>query len=58
MRAVVLYGGERVFAAGADIKEMALVGPAEALGRATRLHELFDAIAAIPQPVIAAIYGF
>jgi enoyl-CoA hydratase/carnithine racemase len=58
VRAVVLYGGERVFAAGADIKEMATIGPVEALERAARLHEVFDAVAAIAQPVIAAINGF
>jgi enoyl-CoA hydratase/carnithine racemase len=58
VRAVVLYGGERVFAAGADIKEMATLGPIEALARAARLQETFDAVAAIPQPVIAAITGF
>jgi enoyl-CoA hydratase/carnithine racemase len=58
VRAVVLYGGERVFAAGADIKEMASIGPVEALERATKLHEVFDAVAAIPHPVIAAINGF
>jgi enoyl-CoA hydratase/carnithine racemase len=49
---------ERVFAAGADIKEMATLGPREALARAARLQETFDAVAAIPQPVIAAITGF
>jgi enoyl-CoA hydratase/carnithine racemase len=58
VRAVVIYGGERVFAAGADIKEMASIGPVEALERATQLHEVFNAVAAIPQPVIAAINGF
>ena len=37
VRAVILYGGERVFAAGADIKEMASMGypaMAVAVGRA------------------------
>jgi enoyl-CoA hydratase/carnithine racemase len=58
VRAVVLYGGERVFAAGADIKEMATIGPVEALQRAARLHEVFGAVAALPQPVVAAINGF
>jgi enoyl-CoA hydratase/carnithine racemase len=58
VRAVVLHGGEQVFAAGADIKEMATIGPLEALERAGQLHDVFNAIAAIPQPVIAAINGF
>ena len=37
VRAVILYGGERVFAAGADIKEMAALGyrgDGRAVGRA------------------------
>ena len=37
VRAVVLYGGERVFAAGADIKEMATLGPIEALAQTPAL---------------------
>jgi enoyl-CoA hydratase/carnithine racemase len=58
VRAVLLHGGERVFAAGADIKEMATIGPVEALARASQLHQVFDSVAALPQPVIAAINGF
>jgi enoyl-CoA hydratase/carnithine racemase len=58
VRAVVLYGGERVFAAGADIKQMsALDGEA----MATWGHELtasFTAVAEISKPVIAAITGY
>jgi enoyl-CoA hydratase/carnithine racemase len=56
--AVVLHGGERVFAAGADINEMVTLGPIEALAQASQLHQVFDAVAALPQPVIAAINGF
>lgn len=32
VRAVVLYGGERLFAAGADIKALAAMGPEEIRG--------------------------
>ncbi|MFC0037396.1 enoyl-CoA hydratase-related protein [Actinomadura rayongensis] len=57
--AVVLYGGERVFAAGADIKEMAALSAADMAGaRSRRLQEFTTALAAIPKPVIAAITGY
>ncbi|MFC4906118.1 enoyl-CoA hydratase/isomerase family protein [Actinomadura gamaensis] len=57
--AVVLYGGERVFAAGADIKEMAPLSYAEMSGEPSRLLQDFTrALAAIPKPVIAAITGY
>ncbi len=58
VRAVVLYGGERVFAAGADIKEMAAMSYVDMLGRARRLQDCFRAVAQIPKPVIAAITGY
>jgi enoyl-CoA hydratase/carnithine racemase len=58
VRAVVVYGGEKVFAAGADIKEMAGMGYAEMAARAGALSSAFDAIARIPKPVVAAIAGY
>ena len=57
VRAVILYGGERVFAAGADIKEMAGVDYVGMLIRANRLQDCFSTVARIPKPVIAAING-
>jgi enoyl-CoA hydratase/carnithine racemase len=57
-RAVILYGGEKVFAAGADIKEMADAGYAEMAVNTQRLQNAFTAIAQLPQPVIAAITGY
>ncbi|NDU76829.1 enoyl-CoA hydratase/isomerase family protein [Actinomadura sp. DSM 109109] len=57
--AVVLYGGERVFAAGADIKEMAPMSYAEmSAGHSRLLQDFAKALAAIPKPVIAAITGY
>jgi enoyl-CoA hydratase/carnithine racemase len=56
--AVVVYGGEKVFAAGADIKEMADMSYAEMAARAGALSSAFDAIARIPKPAVAAITGF
>jgi enoyl-CoA hydratase/carnithine racemase len=57
VRAVVVYGGPRAFAAGADIKEMAAMSHADMLARAKPLQAAFDAVAAIPKPVVAAIAG-
>ncbi|MEU5877924.1 enoyl-CoA hydratase-related protein [Spirillospora sp. NPDC047279] len=57
--AVILYGGERVFAAGADIKEMAELSYAGMSGGPSRLlQEFTKELAAIPKPVIAAITGY
>ncbi|WP_346619751.1 enoyl-CoA hydratase-related protein [Blastococcus montanus] len=58
VRAVVIYGGERVFAAGADIKAMSQLdaGGMTAWGR--ELQESFRTVAHIPKPVIAAITGY
>jgi enoyl-CoA hydratase/carnithine racemase len=58
VRAVIVYGGEKVFAAGADIKEMADEGYAQMAGRALELSAAFDAVARIPKPVVAAITGY
>jgi len=51
--AVVLWGGEKVFAAGADIKEMA-----EISSRTAELQGAFTALARIPKVVIAAVTGY
>jgi enoyl-CoA hydratase/carnithine racemase len=58
VRAVILYGGERVFAAGADIKEMATMGYAEMAERSAALQASFSAVANIPKPVVAAVTGY
>ncbi|HUW04058.1 MAG TPA: enoyl-CoA hydratase-related protein [Acidimicrobiales bacterium] len=54
--AVVVTGGERVFAAGADISEFG--GPAEAAEIGGLFGAAFDAVAAIPRVTVAAIAGF
>jgi enoyl-CoA hydratase/carnithine racemase len=56
--AVILYGGERVFAAGADIKEMSAMGYQEMATQSAALQASFSAVAAIPKPVVAAITGY
>jgi enoyl-CoA hydratase/carnithine racemase len=58
VRAVIVYGGERVFAAGADIKEMAGMTYADMAVRATALTGAFDALAKVPKPVVAATNGY
>jgi enoyl-CoA hydratase/carnithine racemase len=56
--AVVVYGGPKVFAAGADIKEMADMSYVDMAARAGALSSAFDAVARIPKPVVAAITGY
>ena len=58
VRAVIIYGGERVFAAGADIKEMAEATYSQMAADTRRLQDSFTAVAKIPKPVVAAITGY
>jgi enoyl-CoA hydratase/carnithine racemase len=58
VKAVIVYGGPKVFAAGADIKEMAGMSYADMAARAAALSSAFDAIARIPKPVVAAVNGY
>jgi enoyl-CoA hydratase/carnithine racemase len=58
VRAVVLYGGERVFAAGADIKAMSQLDGAGMVAWGRELTDSFTQVARIPKPVIAAITGY
>ena len=56
IHAIVLTGGEEVFAAGADLKEMASATSTEMLLRHTERY--WNAIAQCPKPVIAAVNGY
>jgi len=58
VRAVVIYGGEKVFAAGADIKEMTNASYASMAASSRRLQDSFTAVARIGKPVVAAITGY
>lgn len=58
VRAVVLYGGERLFAAGADIKEMTEISYARMAADSRRLQDAFNAVAEISKPVVAAVTGY
>jgi enoyl-CoA hydratase len=58
VRGVILYGGEKVFAAGADIKEMADASYATMVVDSRRLQDSLTAVARIGKPVVAAITGY
>jgi len=58
VRAVVVYGGDKVFAAGADIKEMAEANYTAIAADSRRLQDSFTAVARIGKPVVAAITGY
>ncbi len=58
IRAVILYGGEKTFAAGADVKEMAVASHARIMDYGAAIENAFKAVARIPKPVIAAVTGY
>ena len=57
--AVVISGaGEKAFVAGADIGELATLGPVEAKAFSRRGQAVFDRIEKLGKPVVAAVNGF
>jgi enoyl-CoA hydratase/carnithine racemase len=56
--AVVLHGGEKVFAAGADVKEFVGWSYTDMVDHSSALQSSFTAIARIPKPVVAAVNGY
>jgi len=58
VRGVIVYGGEKVFAAGADIKEMAEASYPTMAADSRRLQDSLTAVASIGKPVVAAITGY
>jgi enoyl-CoA hydratase/carnithine racemase len=58
IKAVIVYGGEKVFAAGADITEFTELSYQDMAARAGALSSAFDSVARIPKPVVAAITGY
>jgi enoyl-CoA hydratase/carnithine racemase len=58
VHAVVIHGGPKVFAAGADVKEMADWDYPTMIERSSGLQASFTAVAEIGKPTIAAITGY
>ena len=59
VRAVIVYGGEKVFAAGADIKEMVDKSATDMAVKEQRgLSHAVTAVAEIPKPTVAALTGY
>lgn len=58
IKAVVVYGGPKVFAAGADIKEMVDMSAADMTKVARTLQRGLGAISEITKPTVAAITGY
>ena len=58
VRAVVITGGERVFAAGNDVKEMADWSYTDMVDNVDLVQGAVTAIARIPKPVVAAVNGY
>ncbi|MBK6887744.1 MAG: enoyl-CoA hydratase/isomerase family protein [Tetrasphaera sp.] len=56
--AVIVYGGEKVFAAGADIKQMQAMSYVDMVRASHGLQDFTRALASIPKPTVAAITGY
>jgi len=56
IRCIILTGGDKVFAAGADIRDMVQRGAVEMMLR--NIHLLWQAIATCLKPVVAAVNGY
>ena len=58
IRAVVIWGGPRVFAAGADINEFSGMSAEGALDLSRRINAAFRALEQLPQITICAVNGY
>ncbi len=58
VRAVVVYGGEKLLAAGADITELQAMTYAGAVAAIARLQGRLGALADVPKPTVAAVTGY
>jgi enoyl-CoA hydratase/carnithine racemase len=58
IRAVVVWGGEKIFAAGADIKAMVDYGPQDVTPDVGALEQACRDLEAIPRITIAAVNGY
>jgi enoyl-CoA hydratase len=58
VRAVIVYGGEKNFAAGVDVKEMSGMSYADMAVHAGQISSALSTVAAISKPTVAAITGY
>ena len=58
VKAVVVWGGEKVFAAGADVKEMADLSHTDMIDISSKMQAGYVALARLPKPVVAAVNGY
>jgi enoyl-CoA hydratase/carnithine racemase len=58
VRALVVWGGERIFAAGADIKEMADLDAVSMYRYIGRFQDVFTRLERLPVVTIAAVNGY
>ncbi|MGL5858278.1 MAG: enoyl-CoA hydratase/isomerase family protein [Angustibacter sp.] len=56
--AVVVFGGEQVFAAGADVKQMQQMSYTDMVSQSATLQSSLNALARVPKPTVAAITGY
>ena len=57
-RAVVIAGRGRAFSAGADVEDLPATSPAAVLDYYRGAASVYEAVAALPQPTVAAIHGY
>jgi enoyl-CoA hydratase/carnithine racemase len=57
-RCIVLSGAGRAFSAGADLNEVSRQDPAGIAAYYRETGDVYERVAAFPQPVIAAIHGY
>ncbi|HEY3471704.1 MAG TPA: enoyl-CoA hydratase/isomerase family protein [Amycolatopsis sp.] len=58
VRAVVVHGGPKAFAAGADVRELAALSGADMAAEARRISAGIGALASVPKPTVSALTGF
>lgn len=59
IRVVIFTGaGEKAFSAGADLKERKTLNEAEVRRNVKAIRDVFNSIAGLPQPTIAAVNGY
>lgn len=58
VRAVVVHGGPKTFAAGADVRELVSTSHADMISESRRISAGIGALAHIPKPTVSAITGF